>query len=224
MKEITSPALLSKYLQQYNITEMFDIPDLPFGLYEYENGELVNYIRPLPSYLKFLVDGEIRIYTLNEDGGTRLVYQGRPVAMIGDMELCGSDGLSYCYEAIGTVRCVELPLTPLRTALLNDNRFLRNLAKSLTRKLNLFTGREISLDTTVEKRLLYYFQNEAENQRFAGVETLAFRLHCSRSQIQRGLRNLLQQGIIKKIRKGEYALAQGASESVHENSQTPCQT
>lgn len=209
MKELINPALLGKYIRQYGISELFDTPDLAFGLYEYEDGEQIDFIRPVQSYIKFLVEGEIRIYTLNEDGGRQLVMHCCPFEMIGNLEFMNIDSLSYFHEAVGTTRCIELSLTQYRSALYKDNHFLQYMVRHLTKRLDLFTSREISLNTTVEKRLLYYFQNEAEDRRFCGVEDLAFRLHCSRSQIQRALRNLQQRGVIERLKKGEYRLISG---------------
>ena len=72
MKEIKDKALLQSYLQQYKIPDLFDTKDLPFQLYEYEAGEIMNYKRPSDKYLKFIVSGELLFYTIIQKSLSRI--------------------------------------------------------------------------------------------------------------------------------------------------------
>ena len=47
MREIRDPELLEHYIRTYHIRSFFDTQDLPFRLYEYAPGEMINVVHPL---------------------------------------------------------------------------------------------------------------------------------------------------------------------------------
>lgn len=208
MKEIKDQNLLNSYLQQYKIPELFDTLNLPFQLYEYEAGELMNYKRPLDKYLKFIVSGEISLYTIMEDGDQFTAFQGPHIGLLGDLELCGVKFENNYQEALTTVHSIELPLSKIRSQILNDNTFLRYLLYRIVKRHVQMTKPELIHSTSVEKRLLHYLEYESINHSFSGVEAMAFRLRCSRSQVQRALKTLIKKELIVKTGKGKYTLIQ----------------
>ena len=208
MKEIKDETLLKKYLQQYKILDLFDTPNLPFQLYEYEAGEIMNYKRPLDKYLKFIVSGEITFYTITEDGQLLTGYKGPLVGLLGDLELCDVKIENTYQEAITTVHSIELPLTKVKKLILDDNSFLRYLLYRIVKRHIEMTNPELVHAASVEKRLLHYLEYENSSHSFSGVEAMAFRLRCSRSQVQRALKSLIQKGLIQKTGKGKYQLIQ----------------
>lgn len=208
MKEIKDETLLKNYLQQYKIPDLFDTKDLPFQLYEYEAGEIMNYKRSLDKYLKFIVSGEISLYALMEDGEQFIAFQGPQFGLLGDMELCGVRFENNYQEALTTVHSIELPLSKVKSQILDDNRFLRYLLYRGVKRHVQMTKPELVHSTSVEKRLLHYLEYESNDHSFSGVEAMAFRLRCSRSQVQRALKALVQNGKIQKTGKGKYKLIQ----------------
>ena len=163
MKEIKDTHLLNTYLNQYKILDIFDNPDLPFRLYSYEPGEIMNYTHPLENYLKFIVCGEISLYSIQEDGEQFIAYQGEFCGLIGDLEFCGLESDNRYQEALTTVYSIELPLSEVRQKLLNDNRFLRYLLYFITKRhnngLKKDTDMEISLikhSIAMKKRSVKY--------------------------------------------------------------------
>ena len=206
MKEIKDTKLLETYLQQYKIPDIFDTPDLPFRLYVYEPGEIMNYAHSLQNYLKFIVSGSIRLYMLLEDGEQFIAYQGEHCGLLGDLEFCGLDTENHYQEALSIVHSVELPLIETRQKLLNDNRFLRYLLHFITKRNEDIALLESNRFATIETRLLRYLEYETPNHTLSGVEAIAFHLRCSRSQVQRALKKLIESGKIEKIGKGKYKL------------------
>ncbi len=206
MKELKDEALLNNYLQQYKIPDLFDTKDLPFQLYEYEAGEIMNYKRPLEKYLKFIVSGEISLYSLLEDGQQFTAFQGPHVGLLGDLELCGIKFENNYHEAHTVVHSVELPLAQVKTQILNDNCFLRYLLYRIVKRHIQMTKPELVHSTSIKKRLLHYLEYESSDHTFSGVDAMAFRLRCSRSQVQRALKSLIEKEIVKKIGKGKYQL------------------
>lgn len=205
MKELHDVALLARYITRYHIDALFDTPDLHFVLYEYEPGEIMNLHRSTTEYLKFVVEGSFRNYSINPDGGYAFgAKRNNAFYVLGDLEFCGFWNEANQHEAVDTVRTVELPLHNLREVLLNDNRFLRHLIRSIGSKLS--AGSHMMVSTSLEESLLYYLRNECPDHRITSVEDTAFRLNYSRSQLQRVLRDLTSRGILEKQGKGTYQM------------------
>ena len=62
MREIKDEKLLRYYLEQYHIEDIFDTKNLPFQLFEYEKGEMLNICHAPKDYLKFIVNGEWKVF------------------------------------------------------------------------------------------------------------------------------------------------------------------
>ena len=95
MKLLQNPALLEKYLAQYEIPQKFDTPGLPFCLWEYERGEILNYIKDPGQVLRFLVSGTIQIYAVRADGSRYPLSHSDGFTLLGDMEFCGENSLPF---------------------------------------------------------------------------------------------------------------------------------
>lgn len=205
MKIIQNDKLLNQYLAQYQIESLFDTKPLPFRVCEYERGEIISFIKDANSFLQFLVSGTIQIYAIRKDGSRYFLCEVDHFTLLGDMEFCGEDQPVFLVEASKKVTCIELPLYHCRTALLNDNTFLRYLLRSISHKLALFSQTEASF-SSLEEKLLHYIKYDCPDQQFQGVGTTSAYLHCSRRQLQRLLKSLTERRIIEKICKGTYRL------------------
>ena len=102
--------------------------------------------------------------------------------------------------------CIVLPLASTKELLLNDNRFLRYLLNSVTEKLMLYSSSQSNF-STLEESFLSYLSERCPDQTFSGVEKMAMQLHCSRRQLQRVLKKLLEEGRLVKLSKGSYRLS-----------------
>lgn len=205
MKELMDKALLREYLQKFHIDALFDTPDLPFRLYEYAPGELVNILHPTSEYLKFTVEGAFRSYLICPDGRCTFFTEHRNTFfVIGDLDFCGCCADKFYQEVLEPLRTVELPLLNLRETLLNDNRFLRHLVRRVGQKMSACS--QFADNSNLEDTLLYYLRQECPDHRITRVEDTALRLNYSRSQLQRVLRNLTARGVLEKRGKGTYQL------------------
>lgn len=205
MREIHDQELLDHYLKRYNIEALFDTPDLTFHLYEYDQGELMNVLHPTTEYLKFVVEGSFRGYSINSEG--KYTFGAKAISAFyvqGDLEFCGFRNASHYDEVVEKVLTIELPLHTLRETLLNDNRFLRHLIHRIGTKLA--AESHMLMRTSLEDSLLYYLRNMCPDHRITSVEDTALRLNYSRSQLQRVLRDLTSRGILEKQGKGSYQL------------------
>lgn len=212
MRELNDPRLLEHYLKHWRIESLFDTPGLPFRLYEYEPGEMLNLLHPAAGYLKFVVKGRLDIYAAYSNGSRRLIAQARPLTLLGNVEFAGGQDEAHWQEVRQTVHTVELRLEGLRATLLEDNRFLRYLLHGLAAAL-CQAQPERDGAATLEQIVLYHLRYERPDHTLQNVGETAFRLHYSTRQLQRVLRALTAQGLIEKRGRGRYALAEPAAQN-----------
>lgn len=207
MRQIFDSVLLQHYLDQHHIPSFFDTPELPFQLWEYAPGEMMNLLHRPEEYLKFVVAGSFQICEVRADGSWYpLGRVDERFTLLGDMEFCGYREESHYQQVIQRVLTVELPLHRLHTVLMNDKSFLRYLLRVFCDKLA--KGHNALDSCTLEEKLRHYLRTECPQGRLTAIEDTAFRLHYSRSQLQRVLRELTAQGILIREKKGHYRLAE----------------
>lgn len=207
MQEIRDPQLLELYLRKYHIRSYFDTPDLPFRLYEYAPGEMINIVHPMEESMKFIVEGVFNHYKIQEDGTPYLISHCDGFGFMGDLAFCGRQPPGRYQEVIETVRAVELPMNEMRPILENDNRFLRFLIDTMAQRMT--ASMHIRSDmTSAEKALMGYLRWRCPNHTITNVSEAALHMNYSRRQIQRVLKDLTQRGILIRTGKGQYQLVQ----------------
>ena len=205
MRELRDPELLEHYIRKYRIRSFFDTAELPFRLYEYAPGEMINVVHPMEESMKFIVEGVFDHYKIQEDGSSYLISHCDGFGFMGDLAFCGRLPPGRYQEVIETVRAVELPMAEMRPILENDNRFLRFLIDTMAQRMT--ASMDIRSDmTTAEKALLEYLRWRCPNHTIVNVSEAAFHTNYSRRQIQRVLKKLTQQGTLVRRGKGQYFL------------------
>lgn len=207
MRQIRDPELLEHYIRKHRIRSFFDTQDLPFRLYEYAPGEMLNVVHPMEESMKFIVEGVFDHYLIQEDGSPYLISHFDGFGFMGDLAFCGHQPPGRYQEVIETVRAVELPMAEMRPILENDNRFLRFLIDIMAQRMT--ASMHIRSDiTTSEKALMGYLRWRCPNQTITNVSEAALHMNYSRRQIQRVLKDLTDRGILRKEGKGHYCLNQ----------------
>lgn len=205
MRQIQEPELLEQYLRQYHIRSFFDTPDLPFRLYEYEPGEMINVLHPLEESLKFVVEGVMDLYMVQEDGSSYLIHHCHGFGFLGDLAFCGRQPPGRYLEVLQRVRAMELPLGTLRQTLENDNRFLRFLLDTMAQRMTMSMHVRADMNNA-EEALLAYLRWRCPDHTIRNVGEAAFHLNFSRRQIQRALKSLTDGGTLLRTGKGCYTL------------------
>lgn len=205
LREIYDAELLEHYLRKYHIRSFFDTQDLPFRLYEYEPGEMLNVVHPVEESIKFIVEGVFDHYLIQDDGSPYLISHCDGFGFLGDLAFCCRQPKNRYQEVLETVRAVELPLEAMRTTLENDNRFLRFLIDTMAQRMTLSLNTRVS-DSSAEHAILAYMRWRCPNQTITNVTEAAFHIHFSRRQIQRVLKELTAKGILVHSKKGQYTL------------------
>ena len=211
MREIRDAKLLEHYIRKYHIQSFFDTPDLPFRLYEYEPGEMINVVHPMEESIKFIVEGVFDHYMIQEDGTPYLIAHCDGFGFMGDLAFCGRLPPGRYQEVLETVRAVELPLEPLRHTLENDNRFLRFLLDTMAQRMTMSMHIRADMNSA-EEALLAYLRWRCPDHTLKNVGEAAFHLNYSRRQIQRTLKDLIEKGQLKKLGKGHYTLTDHVNE------------
>lgn len=209
MREIKDSALLEQYLKKYHIRELFDTPDLPFRLVEYAPGELINLLHPPEKYLKFLLEGQMCVYSISGEGDRYMHGRIDRPCMIGEVEFCGQRFEDHWHEAVTTLRCVELYLDPIRETLWNDNRFLRAMLHTFAVERHRSGEARTVRESSCRERLLKYLNYAAVDNTLTRVDEVADLLHCSTRQLLRELKLLVENGQVEKLGKGKYRLVKG---------------
>lgn len=205
MHEIHDKALLQRYIQQHQIYSLFDSKELPFRLYEYAPGEIMNLLRPNDRYLKFVVEGVVDLYAILPSGEKHMIHRSVGFGMLGYMEFCGQHAPERCQEVVQTVRTLELDLTQVRDALDRDIPFLHYVMNCMAQLLTFSLPLHPEFDS-LEDALLAYLHWHCPDGTIRNVEETAARLNHSRRQLQRVLKNLTEKGILKKEGRGCYRL------------------
>jgi len=173
LREIKDPELLEHYLRKYHIRSFFDTQELPFRLYEYAPGELINVVHPMEESMKFMVEGVFDHYALQEDGTPYLIAHCEGFGFGGDLAFCRRQPQNRYQEVIETVRAVELPLEPLRSTLENDNRFLRFLLDTLSQRMTMSIDNHLGVNGA-EETLLAYLRWRCPDHTITNVAKLPF--------------------------------------------------
>jgi len=205
MRQICDEDLVHNYLQRCRIDTFFQTENLPFQLWEYAPGEMMNVLHRSEDYLKFVVEGSFRIYAVRSDGSWHhMVTCRNELVLLGDLEFCGYRDESHFHEVEQSVRTIELHLKGIREKLLNDNRFLRYMLHVQAEKIVAKSG--ISDADSLEEALLYHMRVTCRDKQITSVTDTAIQLNYSRAQLQRVLRDLTARGILIKEGKGIYRL------------------
>ena len=205
MKELRDQELLKGYLEKFHIPSLFDTRELPFRLYEYAPGEMINIVHPMEQTMKFFVEGVFDHYTLLEDGTPYLIAHCDGFGFMGDLAFCCRQPQNRYQEVIETVRAVELPLESLRRGREQDNRFLRFLLDTMAQRMTQSLYVRVS-ENSARQALLAHLRWACPDHAITNVGDTAYRLNFSRRQLQRVLRDLTREGVLEKTGKGCYRM------------------
>lgn len=183
------------------IAEWFD-EEYEFYSSVYEKGEFLIEAGKPNHRLIFVLEGEVAVYSVNEEGNLYPVARAEGFHVLGDMEYATGKPPHFHVEALCEVRTVWIDMERNRTRLNDDRAFLRHIIKELTGKIDSFES-QTTFHPSVEERLLLELQVHKE---ISSLEKLSYRLHCSRRQLIRVMNKLVGEGVIERPKKGCYIL------------------
>ena len=151
----------------------------------------------------FVVEGTIAVYAILQDGSMRFVSMNSDFCMLGDIEFVIGGYPTYFVEAKSEVKTVCLSLEKDGEKLHKDLTFIHYVMNNLVDKLQKSSTIEI-ITPSIEERLLTMIKNH--DHTLTNIEEAAFNLHCSKRQLQRVLKKLVEDNTLIKVKKGVYKL------------------
>ena len=181
-----------------------DVPGA-FRLVRYRKGEQLTAPNKALEDLLILTQGGVHIYGLRENGSSFSVFYADRMTVLGDLEFLQQNALSFYTEAEEDVECICLNLRRYRKELEQNAVFLRLLLESLSSKIRFFFLLGNSAQPVEEKLLIFLRELQPDHQ-IHSMHSVTQKLQCSRSQLQRVVRDLCKKGLLEHIGKGRYQL------------------
>lgn len=201
MKRVHSPEKLNYYINKYQMQDHFstDLTSIA-ELLQYDKKELLIHQDSKSSYLLFLVDGELKIYTYSTSSyvQTRQYYEAN-AQILG--EVSGFWDFSSCANVIALTKCtcIGIYLPRYRDLLLNDNQFLRYLNRQMSERLST----QGCFTEPLEIRLAKFMKSHNTNNKFIfNLTECADILNTSNRHLFRTLNQFCTHNILKKEAKG----------------------
>jgi cAMP-binding proteins - catabolite gene activator and regulatory subunit of cAMP-dependent protein kinases len=209
MKKICDFETVSKYVEKYNINEIFSKDIKPYvELFLYKKGEHICREGEYTNYLFFLVKGKAKVYSSLSNGKTLLLCFYNSGKIIGDVEFMKLEPANSNIQVIEDSYCIAISMQKVREYLLEDAKFLRFMCESLSQKLSrLSKNSSINLLYPLENRLASYILATGTSAEINGIKVLIFDenlteiaklLGTSYRHLLRTLKSFCQKGIIKK--------------------------
>lgn len=200
VKRIYNQMVLSQLCQKAHLDTILDSNKVGFFGCVYQKGEYLCHPCEEEEYLQIVVDGQVSIYHIRDDGTKYSLTQGSGVFLLGDMEFYQPSPSLFFAEALTETVSIAIPLAQYRDTLKNDICFLNFLVSVLSQKLFTVACSDAS-STSLTDRVLNHLKYHCENGLLYGLEKNAFQLRCSSRQLLRVMTSLEQQGIVKNAER-----------------------
>lgn len=210
MRTTLNRSQIHAYLEKYHMTEVFSeaLIDL-MTLSTFDRGEAIAPLNEPLSSFHLLVEGKVKIYSLQENGKKVLIRFYRPMSVIGDLEYISNYPVKCVVEALETTTLITIPMDVLRTHTLECTKFLRFVIGTLSQKLFTWSNMAgLNLVYPLENRVASYLvsisdlsdQNRLDEIRVTSLEEMADLLCSSYRHLHRILESFEAQGIIARNR------------------------
>lgn len=210
MKTILNPAAIQGYLEKYDMTEIFMAPlTEQMTLSVFERGESIAPLNEPLTHFHLLVEGKLKIYTLQENGKKVLIRFYRPMSVIGDLEYVSNYPVRAVVEALEQTTLITIPMAVLRENTMDCHKFLRFVIGTLSQKLYTWSNMAgLNLVYPLENRVASYLvsiteisdRTRLDEIQVNSLEEMADLLCSSYRHLHRILESFESQGIISRKR------------------------
>lgn len=212
MQSILNPEMLRGLTEQNGLTAMFSPGAIAqMELRRYGGGEAVCSVGDKLEYMFFLVQGKLKIHTLQPNGKSMLVRFARPMSVIGDVELMRQYPVKNEVVSVGNSLLLVAGRKLLLREMESNTALLRFLVGELSHKMyTLGQTSAMNVLYPVENRFASYlmslFSDNTGTQRIEEIRTSSLTetadlLGTSYRHLNRVVRRLIDTGIIER-RKG----------------------
>lgn len=155
----------SHYLHLFPFERFFSFDPTPFiEIFSYKAGEWLIEEGMNSNYLFFIHEGKAKIYVTHQNGKVSLLNLVEPGDLLGEMELLHETYHSKAVQATTDVIAFALPFQSCRKLLLEDAKFLKELAMFISKKASTVSSKYIhALAFPLENRLAEFILQTAHN-------------------------------------------------------------
>lgn len=210
MKTTANQKGILAYLEHYQISEFFSEALITqMNLSTFERGESIAPLNEPLLHFHILVEGKLKIYSLQENGKKVLIRFYRPMSIIGDLEYLPDYPVKAVVEALESSTLITIPMDILRDHTRECPQFLRFIITNLSQKLFTWSNMAgLNLVYPLENRVASYLvsvselsdQNRLEEIRVNSLEEMADLLCSSYRHLHRILEAFEKDGIIARNR------------------------
>ncbi|WP_340022982.1 cyclic nucleotide-binding domain-containing protein [Paenibacillus sp. FSL K6-1096] len=212
MQSILNPEMLRGLTEQNGLTAMFSPGAIAqMEQRRYGGGEAVCSVGDKLEHMFFLVQGKLKIHTLQPNGKSMLVRFARPMSVIGDVELLRQYPVKNEVVSVGSSLLLVAGRKLLLREMESNTALLRFLVGELSHKMyTLGQTSAMNVLYPVENRFASYlmslFSDNTGTQRIEEIRTSSLTetadlLGTSYRHLNRVVRRLIDTGIIER-RKG----------------------
>ena len=211
MRKINNQKLIQHYISQHDFYSLFDsdVSGLVELLY-YEPKEYLIRDGEISAYLLFLVDGECRFFTFNNDGTYISFGAAKSFEVFGEVSSLWGLEPANSVQAVTPTYCLGFQLSRYRDMLLNDNRFLRYLCQLIsTRVITSNEALKSYVSVKAENRLANYIIQHVSNGLFtSSLNRCNEAIGVSYRHLLRIMNDFCNRGILKKENRKYYVIDQ----------------
>ncbi|MFC5401137.1 Crp/Fnr family transcriptional regulator [Cohnella soli] len=201
---------IHSYITQFDLKRVFSEWDtIPFQLRIYEKDEVVLREGDELDGIYLLVEGQTKVTTSVETGKSLLLRFCHPLSIFGDIELIQKVAIQSQVEAVADTRLLFVAKQTVEKRLMQDYRFLNELLKHLSFKLQTCTSSsKINLLATVEERFAIYLVTTRLSSGFSkeihtlNIPEIASLLGTTTRHLNRVIDKLSEAGILSRKRGG----------------------
>lgn len=221
MIEINNPQLIARYMKTHDFNSIFDHDVSAITrLFFFPKGSYIISEGVIPDFIFFMVEGECRYLSLASSGSLVTYGGSKGFRVLGEVASLWDSRPTSSVQAVKDSYCLGISLPEHRDMLLNDNCFLRFIARllaaSITRLDNTITAHTSS---TVQNRIAsFIIQNSVDGVFNSSLVTISEAVGASYRHVLRLMHSLCAQKILRKNKRqftiiNQKALSDLASDS-----------
>ncbi|WP_304507383.1 transcriptional regulator YeiL [Anaerotignum sp.] len=207
MKEIQKLNQQENYQPPFPLSDFFNFDIRPYvTVVQFEPDETILQEGEKVNTLYYLISGRAKLFLSHENGRISLINFMNAPCFIGEIELLEAQKLTNGIKAITTCICFAINASACKGQLLNDNKFLRYLCVSLSKKAIGNTSNYAKNQSyTLEVRLATFILTTSNNRLYREKHTeVAEFLGVTYRHLLYVIAEFVKKGILKKTAQGYY--------------------
>ncbi len=208
LKIINDEDYLDSLLEKYQINKYFtDLSRIRSGirLIKFPRNTFIYSLEEHKKYVYFLIFGQLNVYANVSNGNSMLIRYCNEFIFLGDMELMEYTEPSNTIQTKTECLCIGIDISTMKNRLLDDNKFLLYLCKSLADKLAyLGSSQRLKQLNSASQNIAEYIIVASESKGYfkANLKDVASVLGISYRHLHRIIGTLVEKNILQRSNRG----------------------